>query len=160
MKDRGIIVIGIGNEFRGDDAAGLLVVRQLKKKQLSHVEFLEQSGEATALMDTMSQAGTVVLVDAVQSGAQAGHIHRYDASEQTMPAQFLRCSTHNFSVHDAIEMARALEKLPPRLMVFGIEGSHFEPGSKVSPSVQTAVVETAQRIKEELENLMRINTDA
>jgi hydrogenase maturation protease len=155
-----IIVIGIGNEFRGDDAVGLLVVRQLKEKPPAGVEFWEQSGEATALMDTMSQAGTVILVDAVQSGAEVGQIHRYDASEQSMPAQFLRCSTHNFSVHDAIEMARALGKLPPRLMVYGIEGSHFEPGAELSPAVKTAMVETVQRINEELQILMGMNTDA
>jgi len=153
MDGEKIIVIGIGNEYRGDDAAGLLVVRRLKEKPPTGVEFGEQSGEATALMDAMSQAGTVILVDAVQSGAETGIIHRYDASEQAMPAQFLRCSTHNFSVHDAIEMARTLEKLPQRLMVFGIEGSHFEPGAELSPAVQSAVVEVAQRIKEELESL-------
>jgi hydrogenase maturation protease len=155
-----IIVIGIGNEFRGDDAAGLLVVRRLKKRQPGGVEFLEQNGEATALMETMSLAGTVILVDAVQSGAEAGQIHRYDASEQAMPAQFLRCSTHNFSVHDAIEMARALGNLPTRLMVYGIEGSHFEPGAELSPAVHSAVMEAAQRINEELQSLMGMNTDA
>ena len=160
MEGGKIIVIGIGNEFRGDDAAGLLVVRRLKEKPPTGVEFGEQSGEATALMDAMSQAGTVILVDAVQSGAEAGTIHRYDASEQAMPAQFLRCSTHNFSVHDAIEMARALEKLPSRLMVYGIEGSHFEPGAELSPVVRSAVAETAQQIDEELQILMRKNADA
>ncbi len=160
MAGEKIIVIGIGNEFRGDDAAGLLVVRWLKEKPLVGVALTEQSGEATALMDIMSRAGTVMIVDAVQSGAEAGTIHRYDASEQAMPAQFLRCSTHNFSVHDAIEMARALEKLPSRLRIYGIEGSQFEPGSELTPAVQTAVVEVAQRINEELENLKGIRTDA
>ena len=160
MDSEKIIVIGIGNEFRGDDAAGLLVVRRLKKKQPAGVELREQSGEAIALMETMHGADAVILVDAVQSGAEAGQIHRYDASEQAMPAQFLRCSTHNFSVHDAIEMARALEKLPSRLMVYGIEGLHFEHGSELTSAVQTAVVVAAQRIEEELENLTRMNTDA
>lgn len=160
MDDGKIIVIGIGNEFRGDDAAGLLVVRRLKEKQTAGVEFWEQSGEATALMESMSQADTAILVDAVQSNAEVGTIHHYDASEQSMPAQFLRCSTHNFSVHDAIEMARVMEKLPPRLMVYGIEGSHFEPGAELSPAVQTAVVEVARRINEEVQRLIGMNTDA
>jgi len=124
------------------------------------VEFLEQSGEATALMETMSQTGPVILVDAVQSGAEAGTIHRYDASEQPMPAQFLRCSTHNFSVHDAIEMARALDKLPTRLMVYGIEGADFEPGAKLSPPVQTVIAKVAQRISKELQKLIGRKTDA
>ena len=160
MDGRKIIVIGIGNEFRGDDAAGLLVVRRLKKTLQVGVEYLEQSGEATALMEAMNQANAAILVDAVQSGAEAGQIHRYDASEQAMPAQFLRCSTHNFSVHDAIEMSRALGNLPAQLMVYGIEGTHFEPGGELSPAIQSAVMVAAQQIKKELQSLMRMNTDA
>jgi hydrogenase maturation protease len=155
-----ITVIGIGNEFRGDDAAGLIVVRQLKENSPAKVNFLEQNGEATALMDAMKQKSAVILVDAVQSGAEAGTIHRYDASEKSMPAEFLRCSTHNFSVHDAIEMARALEQLPPQLIVYGIEGSHFEPGAELSPSVQIAVANAAEQINGELHNLTGRMTDA
>lgn len=146
------IIIGIGNEFRGDDAAGLLVMRRLKERPPAGVELREQNGEATALMATMDGADRVILVDAVQSGAEAGTIHRYEASEQAMPAQFLRCSTHNFSVHDAIEMARALGKLPPQLTVYGIEGSLFEPGAELSPTVQTAIMEVVQRINEEFQS--------
>ena len=160
MEGEAITVIGVGNEFRGDDAAGLLVVRRLKEEPLSGVKFLEQSGEATALMDAMDQTGPVILVDAVQSGAKAGTIHRYDASEQSMPAQFLRCSTHNFSVHDAIEMARALGKLPLRLMVFGVEGLQFEPGAEVSSPVQGAIVNAVQQINEELQTLVGGSSDA
>ncbi len=111
-------------------------------------------------MSLMAEAGTVILVDAVQSGAEAGTIHRYEAAAQTLPAQFLRCSTHNFSVHDAIEMARALGNLPPRLTVFGIEGSCFEPGAELSPAVAVAVEETAQRIHKELPGSVRTNSDA
>ena len=160
MEDGAITVIGIGNAFRGDDAAGLLVVRQLKGSPYDRVEFLEQSGEATALMESMRQKDTVILVDAVQSGAEAGTIHRYDASEKSMPAEFLRCSTHNFSVHDAIEMARALEQLPPQLIVYGIEGSHFDPGAELSPLVQAAVSKAAQQINGELQSLIGRSTDA
>ena len=77
-----------------------------------------------------------------------------------MPAQFLRCSTHNFSVHDAIEMARALGKLPLRLMVFGVEGLQFEPGAEVSSPVQGAIVNAVQQINEELQTLVGGSSDA
>jgi hydrogenase maturation protease len=160
MEGETITVIGIGNEFRGDDVAGLLVVRQLKESPHDGVEFLEQSGEATALMETMDQTGPMILVDAVQSGAEPGTIHRYDASEKSMPAEFLRCSTHNFSVHDAIEMARALEKLPAQLIVYGIEGSHFDPGAELSPLVHAAIEKVAQQINKELQCLIGRSTDA
>ena len=45
-------------------------------------------------------------------------------------------------------------------MVYGIEGSHFEPGAELSPAVQCAVVEAAQRIDEEIQSFLGINTDA
>ena len=160
MLDATITIIGIGNEFRGDDAAGLLVARRLNKNPRDGVNCLEQSGEATSLMDAMNRSGTVIIVDAVKSGAEAGTLFRYDATKQSMPADFLRCSTHNFSVHDAVEMARALDRLPSRLVVYGIEGSQFEPGAKLSPEVQSAIEKITRQIHEELQSLTKRSANA
>ena len=37
-------VIGVGNEWRGDDAVGLLVARRLKAEQLPQVQIVEMPG--------------------------------------------------------------------------------------------------------------------
>jgi hydrogenase maturation protease len=48
-------------------------------------------------------------------------------------------STHAFGLHEAIELARALHRLPRRVIVFAVEGRHFEAGATPSGEVEAAV---------------------
>lgn len=123
-------MIGIGNAARGDDAAGLLAARRLGG--------VEVEGDATAVIDLLAGAREAVLIDAVRSGAAAGTVHRVDIG--TLPAGLPRpASTHLIGLAEALELARALGRLPPRVTVYGIEGARFAVGDAVSPAVATAV---------------------
>jgi hydrogenase maturation protease len=51
----------------------------------------------------------------------------------------MRCSTHALGVAEAIELARALGRLPARLEVYAIEGARFTAGAGLSPAVEQAV---------------------
>jgi hydrogenase maturation protease len=143
------LLIGVGNAFRHDDAAGLAVARGLKTARLAGYTILEQSGEGTALLEAWARADAVILIDAVRSRAAAGTIHCVDALTSRLPAKFLRCSSHAFGVAEAIELARALHRLPPALEIFGIEGQDFSPGTGLSAAVERAVAEVIARIHEE-----------
>jgi len=44
------LIIGIGNEYRSDDAVGLIVARRLKERLADSAIVLEQSGDGAALM--------------------------------------------------------------------------------------------------------------
>jgi hydrogenase maturation protease len=146
-----IVIIGIGNEYRCDDAAGLIVAHRLKEINPAGVNVIEASGEGAALMEAWKEADAVILIDAVQSGAEAGTIHRLDAHAQRVPAAFFRCSTHAFSVAEAIELARALNQLPPRLILYGIEGKNFAAGTELSAEIQRAAEEVVRWILAELQ---------
>jgi hydrogenase maturation protease len=122
------LIIGIGNEYRGDDAVGLIVVRRLKEHLAGSPTVLEQSGDGAALMEAWQGAEKVIIIDAVMSGAAPGTIHRFDASAQPLPKDAFRCSTHAFGVAEAIELSRALSELPQSLVVYGIEGKNFAAG--------------------------------
>ena len=66
-------------------------------------------------------------------------MHRFDAAAGPLPARSLRSSSHHFGVADAIELARALGRLPPALRVYAIEGEDFGAGRALSPAVAQAV---------------------
>ena len=134
-----MLIIGIGNEYRSDDAAGLIAARRLRKILPQSVTILEQSGEGTALMDAWNNSAEVIVLDAVSSGKPAGVIHRFAAHAEPVPAVFLRHSTHAFSLAEAVELGRVLEQLPERLIVIGIEGKNFQSGTALSPEVEAAV---------------------
>jgi hydrogenase maturation protease len=143
-------VICVGNAFRGDDAAGLEVAKLLRGTLAEGADVLEREGEPTALMDAWDGARAVWLVDAVSSGAPSGTVHRVDAGEHELPAGLFHASTHAFGLAEAVELARALGRLPPHAVVFGIEGSRFEAGEALTPEVAAAVPGVADAIRKEV----------
>jgi hydrogenase maturation protease len=125
------MVIGVGSRWAGDDAAGLAVARR--------VGGCELGGDPASLLDAWAGADHVVVVDAAASGAPPGTIRHFDARAGRLPARLMRCSTHALGVAEAIELARALGRLPARLEVYAIEGARFTAGAGLSPAVEQAV---------------------
>lgn len=144
------LVIGIGNPDRGDDAAGLAVARRVRAAApRCHVTVAELIGDQLALLDAWNGANDVYVIDAVCSGGAPGTVYRFDAVQQ-LDARFRHCGTHTFSLADVIELARALGRLPPRLVGYAIEGAAFELGAGLSPEVAAAVEAVTGRLLAEL----------
>jgi len=146
-----LVVIGVGNAYRGDDAAGLIAVRRLRNRLGDCVVCREENGEGTALMEAWQEAHTVILIDATRSGTPPGTLHRFDVVAQSLPTTLLCSSTHAFGVAEAIELARALGQLPARFLVYGIEGKTFAVGCELSAEAEKAVDEAIWRVQQELE---------
>lgn len=145
-----VMVIGVGNEYRGDDGVGRRVARELRGRAPRTTAILEATGEGTALLESWTGAESVVIIDAVASGASPGTIHRLDARAQALPAGLLHTSTHAFGVAQAVELARALGQLPRSLVIYGIEGKTFDPDTGLSPEVEHAAGEVVERILREI----------
>jgi hydrogenase maturation protease len=151
MQPSKIIVIGIGNPYRSDDAAGLVVARRLKERSINGCEVHELGGEGTSLMDLWKGAQRVVVIDAVQSGASPGTIHRFHATLQHLPAPIFRDSTHAFGLIEAIELSRTLQQLPPNLVIYGIEGQNFDAGTGLSQTVLDRVNDLVRELQQEID---------
>lgn len=133
------LVIGVGNAYRGDDGAGIAVARKLAAQRLPGVRVMEMNGEGTSLVDAWKDVPSVLLVDAVSSGAVPGTIHRFEVQAGPLPTELKHHSSHFFGVAEAVEVARALGRIPPRLVIYGIEGKNFSLGRDLSPEVEGAV---------------------
>ncbi len=140
------LLIGLGNELRGDDAAGLLVARAVRERAPRDLEVIELGGEPVDLIEAWEGAGLAVVADAVVAGGAPGEIHRIDAAAGPLPAAFGAASTHAFGLGEAVELGRALDRLPPCLVVFGIEGASFEVGAEPSAVVRAAAGRVAERL--------------
>lgn len=151
-----ILIIGIGNEYRSDDAIGLLVARALQTRKLPHASVIEATGEGTALLEAWKGAENVILVDAVTSQVPVGTIYQLDAQSGPLSPGLFALSTHAFSVAQAIELARALGNLPQRLVVYGIEGKQFVAGIGLSPEVERAAHEVIERIANLVQNWLQL----
>lgn len=149
---RTVTVIGIGQSFRGDDAAGLEAVRRWREqfnetasRPEVQVEVCELPG--LGLLDLFEGADSVLLVDAVQSGAAVGTIHQIGPGKL---AAFAADSTsaHGWGVAETLELARQLGlPLPSSIHLIGIEAGQMEIGAGLSAEVEAALPEVCQAIE-------------
>lgn len=143
-----VVAVGVGNSYRSDDGVGLVVAERLRDNA-GGAEVVTCEQESLRLLDAWVGADLVLVVDAVSSGADAGTVHRFDASEGALPTRVFRGSTHALGVGDAIELARILGRLPDRVLVYGIEGETFTAGDNLSPAVSAAVEPLVSEMREE-----------
>src|SRR5215470_9912500 len=131
-----MMLIGVGNEFRRDDAAGLVAARRLRE---SGIVVEEHHGDMAALIERWEGVDSLILIDAVAPGRTPGAIYHLDASAAPLDRELFSTSTHAFSLADAVELSRALGTLPPHVLVFGIEATNLALGIGLSAEVEAAL---------------------
>ena len=145
-----ILLIGVGNLLRGDDAAGKLAAKLVRARNHPSIRVLEHDGEGASLIEIWSGARHVIVVDAVSSDSPPGTIIGFDATQQPLPERVFHNSTHAFGLHEAVELSRALKRLPHQLIIYGIVGESFDVGAGLSPKVEEAVRQVVKSIFREL----------
>ncbi|MDH3252597.1 MAG: hydrogenase maturation protease [Ignavibacteria bacterium] len=150
----GIVVIGVGNELRGDDALGPIIVRMLKEHPVSGVAYLEQSGEGASLIELWRGHSAAIIVDAFSSGSAPGIVHVLNASITEIPQHLFTSSSHTFGVAQAIELSRRLDLLPRTTILCGIEGKSFVAGEMLSHPVRQQLTELLEIVERTLHELL------
>ena len=145
-----LLVIGVGNRYRRDDGVGPLLTERLRQLGPDELRVIEHSGEFTSLMELIRGAESVIIVDAVDSGASPGTIHRFDPTNEIMPRELFHTSTHTAGVAEAVELMRAIGQLPRRLKIYGIEAGDVSPGMGLSAEVDRAADEVKELIAADL----------
>lgn len=155
MKKKSILVAGIGNSFRCDDRAGLLVsdfisdaINGTPFEALIDVKKL--SGEGAELMQEWAGYDCVFIADASRSFGNPGLLTRIDAANTSLKQDYFHYSSHNFSLAEAVELARQLGNLPPKLIVYAIEGKNFSFGVNVTFDVEVSCMDAARKIVNEI----------
>jgi hydrogenase maturation protease len=110
---------------------------------------VEHEREPSGLIDLWAGAGLAIVIDAVR-GRDPGAIHRIEAIGDGLPPTSAGASSHALGLDQVVELARAVGRLPARLVVFGIEGKRFDAGAGLSPVVRAAVADAAELVVEEI----------
>lgn len=142
------LCIGVGNDFRRDDGVGAFIVGALKKVSTDRHDlcFSLSSGEGAELVESWTGYDRVILFDAVRQQGQPGRIYRMLVDRESIPSDFFRYSSHAFSVAEAIELARVLDRLPASMEIIGIEGADFGTGQGLTDAVKYSCFEVIEEI--------------
>jgi hydrogenase maturation protease len=142
------LVIGIGNSLRCDDGIGLLVTEKLNA-ELPAVNAIIGATDHLSLLTQWEGNDTVIVVDAIVTGSEPGTIHRIDLNVQDVPVG-IRGSTHGAALADAIALAKALDRLPPRLILYGMEAKNTGNGEDISEACSSAMEQLTSDVVREV----------
>ncbi len=104
-----MLIICCGNQYRGDDAAGILVAEKLRILGISAETC---TGGSADLIEAWTGAEDVIVVDAVISGVPVGKVQMWDSWQTTAPT-IGTTSTHGLGVAEAIELHSDSSPSPP-----------------------------------------------
>ena len=145
------VVIGVGNEFRRDDGIGPEVVSRLRAQTAGTVQLLVCDGEPARMIEAWDGASLAVVVDAVMASSPPvpGRLHRIEL-DRADGWDIRPVSSHGLSLGDAIGLARALDRMPERLILHAVEAADFRLGVGLTPAVAAAVAPLAAAVLRDL----------
>lgn len=144
-----IVVVGIGNPFRGDDGAGWAVIDALKGRVNAKITLNKIRGDISEVLDYFENDSIVYLIDACKKEAPAGTWQRIDALSDPLLLERAQTSTHGLSISQAISLGKALNQLPIKLIIYAINGDHYSIGNDLSPPVAKAIETVVQSLLKE-----------
>ncbi|MFQ5966645.1 MAG: hydrogenase maturation protease [Acidimicrobiia bacterium] len=126
------LVVGLGTDDRGDDAAGLEVARRVRKAEG------RPTPNPLELIDLLEEWEEVVVVDTMRSGEAPGTIRKFNLDDESLPGHPF-VSSHLVGPFEALALARSLGLSQSGLVVYGIEAENVEVGEGLSAPVREAV---------------------
>ncbi len=148
-----VLVAGVGNSLRADDAFGVVVAHRLMEMELPEgVKVVETGIGGIALVQELQEGyDALVIIDAVDRGRPPGHVMlilldvpHVDDMEWGERYDFL-ADVHLATPERALIMSKALGVLPDNTLMVGCQPVDAEtPGIPMSPEV-TAACDVAVR---------------
>lgn len=150
VSPRKVLVIGLGNPDRGDDGIGAMVAHDLVGRVPTAVVVIARRGDMLSLIEDWAGCDVLVCIDAAAPLGVPGRIHRIDLNSDELPRGVRFISSHALGLAEVIELARTLQLVPRKVIVYAVEGGSFDSGVPLTPAVAAAVRVVADRVVAEL----------
>ena len=136
-----ILVLGIGNPFRGDDGVAQCILAELAREDLgSHVTLRDGGTAGLEIANLLEGWKTVIVIDALDFGAQPGQVHcRVLDAEQVTRHSVSSNALHSAGLFEALALAEALGTLPEHLTLVGVQPRVLQYVASLSDEVRAAV---------------------
>ncbi|MBZ4659022.1 MAG: hybD [Desulfacinum sp.] len=151
MEANRILVLGVGNILLKDEGVGVRLVERLEASYTfsENVELMDGGTLGLRLLDPITQADHVIVIDAVQNGGAPGTVYRLPAEALNKRVTF-KNSIHQLDLLETLAYAEVLGHRPSAVIV-GMEPQDISPwGTELTPGVAAAVPELERLVLEEI----------
>lgn len=152
MDEPRILVLGVGNILLHDEGIGIRVIEELQARYefSENVEFYDGGTLGLRLLDPITGADHLIVVDAVQNGEAPGTIYRLDADDLNKRVTF-KNSLHQLDLVETLAYAEVLGNRP-RTVIVGIEPADISPwGLELTAIVQSRMADLCERVLGEIQ---------
>jgi hydrogenase maturation protease len=147
---RRVVVLGVGNLLLSDEGVGVHVANKLMEMDLPpEVDVVEGGTDGFRLMNVVTGAARLIVVDAVKGGGPPGSIYRFDIKDApTYPDEY-KTSVHQIGILEVVHLSELIGKAPETTII-GVEPKSLDMGMELSPEVQAKVPRIIELVLEEV----------
>ena len=158
MQQPSILLAGVGNVLKQDDAFGIEFVREFarQEKVSERIKIMEVGIGGIHLVQELHYGYDIlIMADAVEWGEKAGHLYFREVESisdiEEMPLDEKRAflaDMHYTNPMRALMLAKALKVLPPKVYIFGCEAAeHDDFAIGMSEVVEAAIPKGVVKLK-------------
>lgn len=142
---RRIVIIGLGNRFLHDDAAGIRVAEALRKELKTkdnqppeEVRIEEYEEMDLSILQEMKGASRLIIMDSMKSGTDPGTVSLFRLAAKSGDVESLP-SLHELDLSDIVYLAQRMGMLECPVLIVGIEPADLSIGEGLSEEVEAAI---------------------
>jgi hydrogenase maturation protease len=145
-----IIVLGVGNILLSDEGIGVHVANELMKMDLPpEVSVVEGGTDGFRLLNVITEADRLIVIDSVKGGAEPGSIYRFDINEVRNCPPGFTTSLHQIGILEVINLSELVGK-KPHTTVIGVEPKSLEMSLELSPEIKAKIPRIIELVIDEL----------
>jgi hydrogenase maturation protease len=149
-----IVVLGVGNILLSDEGIGVRAIEKLQQDYDLPPEVVVIDGGTTGMemLEDLSNADHIVIIDAVRSGRAPASIVRL-AGEQVPVFFKTKLSPHQIGLSDVLATLEFIGEQPGGVTVIGVEPVSLDTSMSLSPQVEARLPELMDLLVTELHEL-------
>ena len=151
-----VLIAGIGNVLLGDDGIGPFTIKVLESQYdfPDNVELADLGTPGLDLPVHVAGADAAILVDSAKFGGEAGDIRLFRNQEILSHPPRARIDPHSPALTESLSLLELMGAMPRELLMIGMQGGHFEPGTTLSTPVRLCIPHIIDAVRREL---LRLN---
>ncbi|WP_407701924.1 HyaD/HybD family hydrogenase maturation endopeptidase [Tepidibacillus decaturensis] len=151
-KAKKIIIIGIGNTLYSDEGVGVHILPYLREAlpESPYLEIIEGTTDGIKLLEPVEEADYLIIIDAINAGKLAGELITIEDEE--IPKYYgIKMSIHQVGFQEVLSAAKLRERLPEKMIMFGIQPYSLQLGLELSETVQKQLPKLVEKVVQQVQ---------
>jgi len=145
------LILGVGNILLGDEGVGIHAIRELEETALPpHVDLIDGGTAGLDLLDLMRGYERVIIIDAVEAGAEPGTIFRFTPEEVASQPQALPLSLHQAEILEVLQLAAFVGRPLPPIVIYGIQPEVMDWSTELSSALRASMAKLVDAVLKEI----------